>query len=135
MRPYSVDLRERIAAAAAQPGHSVRSIARQFSVSAATVSRYARQKRQQQTLAPKRRPGGKRRLDEATLAALIRQVEQQPDQTITELHAWLGQQHPRLTVSRATVHRALIRAGLTYKKRRWSLPSEMKKSAQPGEKP
>jgi transposase len=135
MRPYSVDLRERIAAAAAEPGHSVRTIAQQFSVSAATVSRYSRQKQQQQSLAPKRAPGAKRRLDTVTLAALIHQVEQKPDQTVTELHAWLQQQHPDVRVSRATVHRALIRAGLTYKKRHWSLPSEMNKSARTGERP
>jgi putative transposase len=135
MRAYSVDLRERIAAAAEQENSSVRAVARQFGVSAATVSRYARQKRQQQTLAPKRPPGGKRRLEEATLAALLQQVEQQPDQTLTELHAWLGQHYPAVSVSRATVHRALVGAGLTYKKRRWSPPSEMRRSAPPGGRP
>lgn len=134
MRAYSVDLRERVVAAAEQGG-SLRSIAQRFSISAATVSRYARQKRVCQTLAPKPSPGSKPRLGAVTIAALVTQVEAKQDQTVSELHAWLKERHPDVPVSRATVHRALVRAGLTYKKRRWSLSSATTRSEPPGGKP
>jgi len=131
MKAYSVDLRERIVAAAEQ-GHSLRSVAQLFSVSAATVSRYACQKRLRQTLAPKPSPGSKQRLGTATTAALVAQVEAKQDQTVTELHAWLKEHYPDVPVSRATVHRTLTRAGLTYKKRHWSLSSATTRSGLPG---
>jgi len=134
MKAYSVDLRERIVAAAGQ-GHSVRTVARQFSVSPATVSRYVHYKQQRHTLAPKKSPGSKQRLDAATVAALVAQVERKPDQTITELHAWLKEHYPDTAVSRATVHRALVRAGLTYKKEHWLPASETRISGPPGGNP
>jgi len=125
MRAYSVDLRERIVAAA-KTGHSLRTVAQQFSVSAASVSRYIQQQKQRQTLAPKLPPGAKQRLSGEVLAALLCQVEQHPDQTVTELHQWLQMVHPATRVSRATVHRALVRAGITYKKSRWSPVNAMR---------
>lgn len=133
MRAYSLDLRERIVAAVEQ-GHSVRSVAQRFAVSPATVSRYVHYKQQRDTLAPKKSPGSRQRLDAATVAALVAQVAEKPDQTLSELHAWLTELYPNARVSRATVHRALVRAGLTYKKRHWSLPNAMTRSEPPGER-
>lgn len=134
MRAYSVDLRERIIAAVEQ-GHSMRSVAQRFDVSPASVSRYVQHQQQRQTLAPKKFPGRRQRLDAATVAALIAQVEHKPDQTLSELQEWLTQHYPEVRVSRTTVHRALVRAGLTYKKKRWSLPSVMRTSEPPGATP
>jgi transposase len=134
MRAYSVDLRERIVAATEQGG-SLRSIAQRFRVSAATVCRYTRQKRLRQTLAPKPSPGSKPHLGSATTAALVARVQEKPDRTVSELHAWLTEHYPDVPVSRATVHRALVRAGLTYKKRRWSPPSATTRSGPLGENP
>lgn len=132
MRAYSLDLRERIVTAVEQ-GNSLRTVAQRFAVSAATVSRYVHRKHHQ-TLPPKPQPGAKPRLTPTVIQALLQNVEQQPDQTITELHHWLQQEHPDVPISRATVHRALRKAGFTHKKSHWLLPSETKKSALPGEK-
>jgi transposase len=134
MKAYSVDLRERIVAAA-QQGDSVRDVALRFAVSPATVSRYVHHKQRRGTLAPKTSPGSRQRLDAATVAALVTQVAHKPDQTVRELHAWLEERHPDVRVSRATIHRTLVRSGLTYKKRRWSLPNAMTRSGPPGESP
>lgn len=132
MRAYSVDLRSRIVAAV-QEGHSLRSVAVRFSVSAASVSRYVAQHQRQQSLAPKPSPGAKRRLDGAVLSALLERLSDKPDQTLEQLHRWLKDEHPANSVSRATLHRTLLRAGLTYKKSHWLPQSEMKPSALPGE--
>lgn len=136
MRAYSLDLRERIVAAVRE-GHSLRTVARRFAVSAASVSRYGSRLERAHTLAPRPVPGARPRLGAATLSALQEHVQQRPDTTVTELHAWLRQEHPAAgtSVSRATVHRALIRAGFTYKKSRWSPPNETRPSAPPGGTP
>jgi len=131
MRPYSVDLRQRILAAV-QEGHSFRNVAERFAVSAASVCRYTNQHKRTQTLTPKPIPGAKRKLDAALLASLQQRVEQKSDETLAQLHQWLLQQHPAVCISQASVYRALVRCGFTYKKSRWLLVSETNRSEKPG---
>ena len=131
MRPYSLDLRERIVAAV-QAGQNQSEVARRFALSASSVSRYVAQQNRCQNLAAKLPPGARRRLDESTLAALTERVQKQPDATLLEHQQWLHEEH-RLDVSIATLHRSLLRAGFTHKKSQWLRLSETKPSALLGE--
>ena len=58
MRPYSMDLRERVVAAVDEGEGSQREIARLFRVSVSFVSRLLQRRRQKDTLAPKPHGGG-----------------------------------------------------------------------------
>jgi transposase len=100
MRPYSLDLRERIVAAVSA-GQNQSEVARRFALSASSVSRYVAQQRRCQNLAAKPLPGAKRRLDESTLAALTERVQKQPDATLLEHQQWLHEEH-HLDISVAT---------------------------------
>ena len=117
MRPYSVDLRERIVQAVVE-GASVRSVAQRFAVSAPTVSRYVAKHRNEATLQPKTAPGAKKRLSPDQLTALENALQNQPDATLQERRLWLEKEHG-VCVSVATVHRILVQQGYTYKKRRY----------------
>jgi transposase len=116
MRPYSVDLRERIVQAVVE-GASVRSVAQRFAVSAPTVSRYVAKQKREATLQPKTPPGAKKRLSPDQLTALENALQDQPDATLVERCLWLEKEHG-VSISVATVHRVLVDLGYTYKKRR-----------------
>jgi len=116
-KPYSMDLRERILAHV-EAGQSCRAAARVFGVSASTAVRLARQQRVQGHVAPQaqgRAPGtaGKLALHKAFLLEIVRA---EPDITLRELAgALLEAQGVRVQLS--SLHRALRRAGISYKKR------------------
>ena len=114
MRPYSVDLRERIVQAV-HDGASVRSVTQRFAVSTPTVSRYVAKHRHEATLQPKTAPGAKKRLSPDHLAALENAVQSTPDATLPERRLWLEKDHA-VSVSVSTFHRALLGLGHTYKK-------------------
>ena len=116
-KPYSMDLRERIVAHV-EAGQSCRAAARVFGVSASTAVRLAAARRVQGHVAPKpqgRAPGtaGKLALHKAFLLEVVRA---EPDITLKELAgALLEAQGVRVQLS--SLHRALRRAGISYKKR------------------
>jgi transposase len=114
MRPYSVDLRERIVQAV-HDGACVRSVAQRFAVSAPTVSRYVAKYRNEASLQPKTAPGAKKRLSPDHLAALENAVQSTPDATLPERRLWLEKEQG-LCVSVSTVHRALVELRYRYKK-------------------
>ena len=60
MAPYSIDLRERVAAAVDHREGSQREIARRFRVSLSFIVRLLQRRRQADTLAPKPHGGGPR---------------------------------------------------------------------------
>ena len=60
MRPYSMDLRERVAAAIDEGEGSERQIAKRFRVSVSFVTRLVQRRRDAGTLAPKPHGGGPR---------------------------------------------------------------------------
>jgi transposase len=116
-KPYSLDLRERIVGYVAE-GHSARAAGRVFGVSAATAVRLASAHRASGSVAPKlqgRAPGtaGKLAPHRDFLVAAVRA---NPDLTLHELAAAL-EEATGITVHISSVHRALARAGLSYKKR------------------
>ena len=115
MNAYSLDLRQRVLAAA-DAGLPRREIVQRLSVSLSTIERLLRLRRTSGHCAPKPRPGAKRRISPEQDAALEAQLHLQPDATLEE-HCQQWQQEQGVTVSRATMSRALRRAGLTRKKR------------------
>ena len=113
MRSYSIDLRERVAAAVDDGEGAQRDIAATFRVSLSFVSRLLRRRREGGTLAPKPHggspppalgPDDRQRLDEL--------IRAQPDATLEQLR-----QRGGFRCSLTTVWRALRRRGLTYKKK------------------
>ena len=113
MRPYSLDLRERIVAAVDRPEGSLRWIARVFCVSTSFIVRLLQRRRATGTLAPKPHAGGPLPAlspdDHRRLADLIRE---QPDATLAEL-----KQKGGFTCSLKTLWMALRHRRLTRKKK------------------
>ena len=116
-RPYSTDLRERVVAYV-EAGHSCRAAARVFRVSASTAVRLAVAQRERGDVSPKpqgRAPGTAGKLGPHK-AFLLEIVQAEPDITLEELAGALREAHG-VRVQLASLHRALRRAGYSYKKR------------------
>jgi len=115
-KPYSLDLRERIVGYVAQ-GHSARAAARVFGVSASTAVRLAADHRRRGSVAPKPqgRPPGKVGKLAPHVGFLVEVVESDPDITLRELAGALNDAEG-VRVQLSSIHRALIRAGYSYKK-------------------
>ena len=114
---YSVDLRERIVRYV-EAGHSARSAARVFGVSAATAVRYAAAARARGDVRPKPqgRPAGKFGKLAPHIDFLLRTVRSAPDMTLAELTSAL-KEATGVQAHFSSVDRALTRAGWSYKKR------------------
>jgi transposase len=113
MRPYSPDLRERVAAAVDHSEGSLREIARRFRVSLSFVARLLRRRRKTGSLDPKPHGGGHPpALDPAGLERLRELVRQQPDATLDELRQRIG-----APCSRMALWRAVRKLKLTRKKK------------------
>ena len=113
MRAYSMDLRERVAAAVDEGDGSQREIAELYRVSISFVSRLLKRRREDKTLAPRPHGGGPRHvldaIDRWRLAGL---VDEHNDDTLEELRRRGG-----FTCCLTTIWRALRRLGLTRKKK------------------
>jgi transposase len=113
MRPYSLDLRERILAAVDHHDGSIRWIARIFRVSTSFIVRLLQRRRAAGTVAPKPHRGGPPpALGPGDLERLAALVRKQPDATLEQLKQQGGFQ-----CSRKTLWYALDRLGLTVKKK------------------
>lgn len=121
MRPYSTDLRERIMAAVQRGDHSIRDIARLFSVSLSFVVRLRQRQRQTGSIQPKPYPGRQRKIDTVAEQRLRELVHTQPDATLAELRDRLG-----IDCSLMAIARALQRLGITRKKK--TLPAQERDS-------
>ncbi len=90
MKPYSQDLRERVASACTQPGRTIVQVAASFSVSTAFVDKLLRRQRTTGAVAARPHTGGPAaKLDAAAQAQLVAWVNQQPDVTLAELQTAL----------------------------------------------
>jgi transposase len=111
MAPYSLDLRERVAAAVDHREGSQREIARRFRVSLSFIVRLLQRRQKAGTLAPKPHGGGPKpalsRRDQQRLRRLIRK---QNDATLKQL-----KQRGGFDCSLTTIWHTLRRLGLTYK--------------------
>src|SRR5205823_9094173 len=113
MRPYSLDLRERIVAAIDRGEHSLRQIAHLFSVNLSFLVRLLQRRRATGSVQPKPHGGGPPpKLDTAAVRRLRALVRKQPDATLTELRDRLG-----IPCHIATIARVLRRHGITRKKK------------------
>ena len=81
MNPYSEDLREKIVQAL-ERGMGKSEAARTFSVSLSSIKRYAELAEDGRSLAPKKRPGSKPKLDERASKLLEEDIKERPFVTL-----------------------------------------------------
>ena len=118
MKPYSLDLREKILRAYDEHRGSQRALAALFGVSRAFVEKLIQRRRTTGLIAPSPHAGGRKpRCDHAALALVRQALQEQTDATLAALCARLGQRRG-LWVSLSTMSRLLTRLGLPRKKSR-----------------
>ncbi len=106
--------------------------ARTFSVSLSSVKRYVNKAQRGESLAPKKRPGSLRKLDEKARKLLEDDLTERPYLTLQDRCEYI-EVMTGLSVSRSTMCRAIARIGPTRKKGGESLPSATSLREQPGE--
>jgi transposase len=112
MEAYSTDLRERVIDAYDAGRGSSRQLANVFGVSSAWIRKLLRLRRETGTVAAKSyRRGPRPRLNARQLTRLAELVRQHPDATLRDLRRRL-----RVNCSVVTIHRALVKLGVSYKK-------------------
>jgi transposase len=114
MNAYSDDLREKIVEAL-ERGMGKSQAARTFSVSLSSVKRYAKLAEDGRSLAPKKRPGSKPKLDERASKLLQADLKEHPFLTLQQRCEYL-RAVASVEVSRSTVCRAIKRMNATRKK-------------------
>jgi len=114
MNPYSEDLRMKIIEAL-KGGMGKSEAARTFSVSLSSVKRYAKLAEEGRSLAPKKRPGSKPKIDERASKLLQADLEEHPFLTLQQRCEYL-RAVASVEVSRSTVCRAIKRMDASRKK-------------------
>ena len=123
MKPYSTDLRERIAAACAAGTNSHGQVAARFSVSLSFVNKLLKRQRTNGSLAALPHRGGPSPLlDADARTQLAACVARQPDATLDELRVYLAASGGPV-VGRTTVWQGLQTLDLRRKKRAFTPPS------------
>jgi transposase len=122
MNPYSEDLRKKIVEAI-QRGTTKTEAARSFGVSRSSVKRYAKLAEEGRSLAPKKRPGSKPKIDEHARRLLEADLEERPAATLFERREFL-RRVVGLSVSESNVSRMVRRLGWSRKKDRWERARE-----------
>ncbi len=113
MRPYSNDLRERVAAAVDHHEGSLRQLARRFRIGLSTLVRWLERRKETGSLDPEPHGGGRPQAVDAQHVVILRElVRQQPEARLDELNARLG-----LGCSRMAIFRALLRWRISRKKK------------------
>jgi transposase len=118
MNAYSEDLRKKKIVQALSRGMGKSEAARSFGVSLSSVKRYARMADEGRSLAPKKRPGSKPKLDDGARRLLESDMEERPAATLLQRRECL-QKVGGVRVSESTVSRMLKRMGWSRKKDRW----------------
>ncbi len=121
MNAYSLDLRKKIVEAK-QRGAPTSEVARTFGVGVSSVKRYAATAREGRSLAPKKRPGSKPKMDEAAVRLLETDLRERPTATLPQRREFLSRV-AGVRVSESTISRALKRLGWSRKKDRWERAS------------
>ncbi len=132
MKPYSKDLRLKVLAAVDRrmPREE---IVRIFGVSAPTIRRYLRLRRETGDVEPRPVPGPPARKGAALEAELPAQAKANPDLTLAE-HCELFEEQSGVRVSTATMSRAFERLGLPLKKSPSRPQSVMRQKGRSGAK-
>ena len=115
VRPYSLDLRERVVGAV-DDGQSCRAVADTFGVSVASVVKWSQRFRATGTVAPKPMGGKRPVLLAAQRAWILDRMASQPDLTLRRLVIELRE--CGITVSYGAVWNFVHRLGLSFKKKR-----------------
>ena len=115
MNAYSQDLREKIVQALSEHCMGKSEAARTFGVSLSSVKRYARAASEGRSLAPKKRPGSKPKLDESARRLLSADLKERPFVTLSQRGEYL-EALTGISVSASTVCRELERMEHTRKK-------------------
>ncbi len=92
--------------------------ARTFEVAVSSVKRYVATATAGKSLAPKKRPGSKPKLDQGARRLLEADLEERPAATLPQRREFLGRV-AGVEVSESTVSRMLKRLGWSRKKDRW----------------
>jgi transposase len=121
MKPYSIDLREKIVNAIENGESSFRKTAQRFSVSKSCVQKLVAQKRAEGDLAPRKQGGSVSCMMEQT-AQLMAIYEKQPDATLAEYCELLADA-TGLWVSQSTMCRTFQKLNLPRKKNTSRQPS------------
>jgi transposase len=121
MNAYSEDLRMKIVEALRR-GITKSEAARSFGVSRSSVKRYAKLADEDRSLAPKKRPGSKPKMDETARRLLDADMEERPAATLFERREFL-RQVAGISVSESTISRMLRRLGWSRKKDQWQRES------------
>ena len=113
MKPYSMDLRERVVAAVDRHEGSQRQIARRFGISTSALSGWLRRRRQTGSIAPGSHGGGHPPALDPTHRQQLRElVRQQPDATLDELTEQVG-----IPCHRMAIWRTLRKLRISRKKK------------------
>jgi transposase len=117
MKPYSMDLRQRVLNAC-DAGKRTKVVATTFGVSPAWVRRLKQHRRERGDIIPRTGGGSRgRKIDRDRLSKL---VQEQPDATLVELRDRLG-----VSVTPWAISKALHELGLSFKKSRSTPPSRI----------
>jgi transposase len=114
MKPYAVDLRERLLGAI-DAGLSQAEASRLFGVGTSTITSWRQQRRATGSLAPKPRAGRPPAIGADQTDLLRAQLAQAPDATLAEHCARWTAAHGR-SLSIASMSRTIRRLGITLKK-------------------
>jgi len=118
MKPYSVDLRQRVVDAYAQGEGTIDQLAARYSVSPSSVERWVRRQKATGSVAPTPNPAGKANaiVTEDDRALLVRWYREHPDATYEELAERFSRETGRV-IARSTMGASVKRLEITRKKR------------------
>ena len=119
MKPYSIDLREKIVKAYSQGDTSVRKVADRFGVAKRFVQKLLLMKKTQGHVEPKQQGGAMKGELDGYSAQIAAMVEEYPDATLLEYCEYWGTTYNHW-LSTSTMCRALKKQKLTLKKRRYA---------------
>jgi transposase len=131
MNAYSKDLRLKVLDAV-ERGVPRREVAELLGISISTISRYVKLKASGKEIAPKPSPGRKAKIlqNPEHKRALWRQLEENNTATLEE-HSEMFAKEQGVSVSVATMSRAVRKLGWTFKKDRWHPPKETSEQGVP----
>lgn len=119
MKPYSIDLREKIVKAYSQGNTSIRKVAQRFGVAKSFVQKLLSMNKTQGHVEPKQQGGGMKGELNGSEAQLAAMVEKYPDATLLEYCEYWGTTYNHW-LSTSTMCRALQKQKLPRKKRHYA---------------
>ena len=113
VRPYSLDLRERVVSAVEQGG-TCRAVAKRYGVAVSSVVKWSQRYRATGSVAPGKMGGHRRRVLEPHRDFIVEQINRTPHLTVRGLRDLLRDRG--IAVSHHAVWQFLRREGLSFKK-------------------